>query len=145
MMAHQQGLMVSAALGSVLAAPAVAPAMAQSTPPPSGDSTLSEVIVTASRRSQSVYAIPSNITAITGADLAASGVTDISGISRLVPGLGLFDEGARDSGNRNNFSLRGLNANESFNEDDNPSKTQDTVSTYLGETPIFFPFKACRY
>jgi len=140
----QQGLMVSAALGGALVALVVTPAMAQSMPPPpppAGDSALNEVIVTASRRSESVYAIPSNITAITGADLAATGVTDISGISRLVPGLGLFDEGARDSGNRNNFSLRGLNANEAFNEDDNPSKTQDTVSTYLGETPIFFPFK----
>ncbi|MBV5324770.1 MAG: Plug domain-containing protein, partial [Rhodospirillaceae bacterium] len=73
--------------------------------------------------------------------MTAAGVTDAAGISRLVPGLVMLDEGVRASGNRNTFNIRGLNANSATNNDDNPDKNQDTVSTYFGETPVFFPFK----
>ncbi len=59
----------------------------------------------------------------------------------MVPGLSTFDEGPRTSGNRNNFTIRGLNASALGNEDDNPRIGQATVSTYIGETPVFFPLK----
>lgn len=102
---------------------------------------LEEIIVTATKRNETVQDIPSNIQAITGDSLAASGVNDINGLVRLVPGLSMFDEGPRSSGNRNNFNIRGLNAGNAFNNDDNPSASESSVSTYLGETPIFFPLK----
>ncbi|MFC7050990.1 TonB-dependent receptor [Emcibacter nanhaiensis] len=108
----------------------------------SGDAVMfEEITVTATRRSQSVTEIPSNITAVSGDRLEKAGISDISGLVRAVPGLALFDEGPRTSGNRNNFVIRGLNANPANNNDDNPSLVQPSVSTYLGETPVFFPLK----
>lgn len=107
---------------------------------PQADSS-SDIVVTANRRSQTALSVPSNISAVSGASLASSGITDAAGVSRLVPGLAVFDEGIRASGNRNTFNLRGLNANAAYNNDDAPDKTQDTVSTYFGEAPVFFPFK----
>lgn len=100
-----------------------------------------EIVVTATRRKETVLSIPTNISAVSGGALTAAGVTDAAGISRLVPGLVMLDEGVRASGNRNTFNIRGLNANSATNNDDNPDKNQDTVSTYFGETPVFFPFK----
>ena len=102
---------------------------------------LEEVVVTASRRAESVLDIPYNITALTGDQLESSGVNDVGAMIRMVPGLSTFEEGPRTSGNRNNFNMRGLNANALGNEDDNPRIGQATVSTYLGETPVFFPLK----
>ena len=102
---------------------------------------LEEIIVTATRRAESVLDIPYNITAVTSDQLAAAGVNDPSAMIRMIPGLSVFDEGPRTSGNRNNLSLRGMNANALGNEDDNPRIGQATVSTYVGETPVFFPIK----
>ena len=102
---------------------------------------LEEVVVTASRRSESVLDVPYNITALTADQLKSSGVSDISALIRMVPGLSTFDEGPRVSGNRNNFTIRGLNASAANNGDDNPLVGQSTVSTYLGETPVFYPLK----
>jgi iron complex outermembrane recepter protein len=102
---------------------------------------LQEIIVTASRRDSTVLDTPYSIQAISAQDLEKSGVSDINGLVRLAPGLSMFDEGPRVSGNRNSFSIRGLNAGNAYNNDDNPSLSQSAVSTYLGETPVFFPFK----
>ena len=102
---------------------------------------LEEIVVTANRRTESVLEVPYNITALSADQLEAAGVSDISGMVRMVPGLSSFDEGPRVSGNRNNFNIRGLNANTLGNEDDNPRIGQATVSTYVGETPVFFPLK----
>lgn len=106
-----------------------------------GDVLLEEVVVTASRRAQTVQEIPYNINVVTGDQLAATGVSDAASMVRLVPGLTTMDEGPRVSGNRNNFNIRGMNVNGAFNNDDNPSISQATVSTYLGEVPVFFPMK----
>ncbi|MEQ8204650.1 MAG: TonB-dependent receptor, partial [Woeseia sp.] len=106
-----------------------------------GDVLLEEVVVTASRRAQTVQEIPYNINVLTGDQLAATGVSDSASMVRLVPGLTTMDEGPRVSGNRNNYNIRGMNVNGSFNNDDNPSISQATVSTYLGEVPVFFPMK----
>ncbi len=45
------------------------------------------------------------------------------------------------SGNRNTFSLRGMNVDARNNNDDNPGISQSTVSTYLGEVPVYFPLR----
>lgn len=123
------------ALASLIALPSGA-ALAQA-----ANGGLEEIVVSATRRSESVLKVPTNISAVTSLTLDRVGVTDISGLTRLVPGLNMFDEGPRSSGNRNTFNLRGLNANTAFNNDDNPSLIQQSVSTYLDETPMFFPLK----
>lgn len=133
------GLLTTTALVSVLAAlPGLGATRAQAE---ARAPFFEEIVVSASRREQTVQSIPSNITAVTSMTLERTGVSDITALTRLVPGLNMFDEGARASGNRNTFSMRGLNADSLNSNDDNPSLTQETVSTYLGETPIFFPFK----
>jgi outer membrane receptor protein involved in Fe transport len=88
-----------------------------------------------------VQDIPYNISAITADQLANAGISSSSELVRMIPGLNLVDEGPRVSGNRNNFNIRGLNVNGSKNNDDNPEISQPTVSTYLGEVPMFFPLK----
>ena len=111
------------------------PAMAQS------DDLLEEIVVTATRREQTVQEIPYNINVVTERQLNETGVSDPFNLVRLVPGLNIVDEGPRVSGNRNTYSIRGLNVDPSNNNDDNPAISQSTVSTYLGEVPVFFPMK----
>jgi outer membrane receptor protein involved in Fe transport len=106
-----------------------------------GEPGLQEIVVTATRREMTVLDIPYSIQAVSGADLAKSGVSDITNLVHLAPGLSMFDEGPRVSGNRNSFSIRGLNADNAYNNDDNAALTESPVATYLGETPVFFPFK----
>ncbi|MBO9601172.1 MAG: TonB-dependent receptor [Novosphingobium sp.] len=100
-----------------------------------------EIVVTAGRRAQSLSDVPSNISAVTGDMLEKAGVSDVNSLTRLVPGVVMLDEGPRASGNRNTLIIRGLNANAMNPNDDNPSNTQEAVSTYFGETPVFFPLK----
>lgn len=144
-MSTKRALIASTATGAILALQFAGTAMAQSasgpaaTPEPAQGA--SEIVVTATRRKQTALSVPYNISAIDGRALDAAGISDLASLARQVPGLVMFDEGARDSGNHNSLSFRGLNANAANNGDDNPSKTQDTVSTYLGEAPVFFPFK----
>ena len=102
---------------------------------------IDEVLVTATRREQSVQDVPSNISVVSPELLLRTGISDPAGLIRVVPGLSLVNEGPRVSGNRNSFSLRGMNVESLSNKDDNPAINQATVSTYLGEVPLFFPLK----
>jgi outer membrane receptor protein involved in Fe transport len=122
---------------------AVAIAMALNSPATLAqeDRALEEIVVTATRRDQTVQEIPYNISVLTDALLAETGVSDPYNLVRLVPGLSIVSEGPRVSGNRNTYSIRGLNVDPSNNNDDNPGISQPTVSTYLGEVPVFFPMK----
>ena len=102
---------------------------------------LEEIIVTAAKREQTAQEIPYNISVISGDQLDRLGISDPEAFLRAVPGLSNFDEGPHIGGARNNYQLRGMNVNAAGNEDDNPSISQMTVSTYLGEVPFFFPMK----
>ncbi len=102
---------------------------------------IDEVMVTATRRSQAVQDVPYNISVVSSDLLIETGVSDASNLGRLVPGLSLVNEGPRVSGNRNTFSMRGMNVDALNNNDDNPGISQSTVSTYLGEVPVYFPLK----
>jgi outer membrane receptor protein involved in Fe transport len=102
---------------------------------------IEEVVVTAMRREQSVQDVPSNISVVSAELLLQTGISDPASLTRVVPGLSLVDEGPRVSGNRNTFSMRGMNVDARNNNDDNPGISQSTVSTYLGEVPVFFPLK----
>ncbi len=98
-----------------------------------------EVVVTATRRSEGVQKVPYNISAYTGVALEKSGVSDFGNLAQFVPGLTFVDTGPAVMGNNNNFILRGLNANQTANGGGNPNAAVAPVSTYLGETPVFFP------
>lgn len=147
-MAKRSHGVVSITLATLLAGGLQGTAFAQAGPKPDGQAggeaatpDPGEIVVTATRRSETVLKVPSNISAISSKELLASGASSIADITRLTPGVVIQDEGARVSGNRNTLIIRGLNANSMFPNDDNPSETQEAVSTYFGETPVFYPLK----
>jgi iron complex outermembrane recepter protein len=98
---------------------------------------LEEIVVTAMRRNTSVLDVPYNISAYSSDQLSQSHVSDLSDFAKMVPGLAYVDPGPRLSGNNNEFILRGVNAAGTQGLDVTQFATP-TVSTYLGETPVFF-------
>ncbi len=92
---------------------------------------LEEVIVTATRRSESVQDIPINIAAIGGDQIKQQGFDDISELAQYVPGLTVIDQGGRD-GNR--IIVRGLNADPIAGGGGDGG---GTVATYIGEVPFY--------
>jgi iron complex outermembrane recepter protein len=103
---------------------------------------LSEIVVTAQRRVQTVQDIPYNISVVGGADIANSGATNINDLSRIVNGLVTVDQGPAARSFQNDLTLRGLRTDAPGGGSVSlykPSQTVNSVSTYFGETPIFFP------
>jgi iron complex outermembrane receptor protein len=103
---------------------------------------LSEIVVTAQRRNQTVQDIPYNISVVGGADIANSGATNINDLSRIVNGLVTVDQGPAARSFQNDLTLRGLRTDSPGGGSVSmykPSQTVNAVSTYFGETPIFFP------
>src|SRR6056297_599973 len=90
---------------------------------------LEEVVVTASRRSETVQDIPINISAVSAEKIANLRLTGISEIARYVPGLAVIDRGPRDE--VPDILVRGLNTSQL-----GPGFTSDTVATYFGDIPI---------
>lgn len=92
-----------------------------------------EIIVTATKRAESIQDIPINIAAIGGAEIEQLGVGDLSELMAYVPGVSIIDQGGRDG---NQIVVRGLSADPvggSFGQ----ANGGGTVSTYLGEVPLF--------
>lgn len=83
---------------------------------------LEEIIVTATKRSESLQNVPLAISAVSGTSLTALGAVDLVGYARTIPGLSFTDLGT----GREIITLRGLNA----------SSGSATVSYYIDETPI---------
>jgi outer membrane receptor protein involved in Fe transport len=131
-------LAVLAALGAAAAHAAEAPnAAAAGAALASGPSTLSELVVTASRRESTALTTPINISAVTGADLVRQGVQDFRDLTRTVPGLVYNSNSIRNGGATNSFVLHGLNLDDVSNSGDQPLPTVPPVSVYLNETPSF--------
>ncbi len=92
-----------------------------------------EIIVTATRRSESIQDIAVNISAVGAAQIEQQGFGDLSELAAFVPGINISDQGGRD-GNR--IVVRGLNAEpvqNSFGQENGGG----TVATYIGEIPLF--------
>jgi Outer membrane receptor proteins, mostly Fe transport len=103
---------------------------------PAASSAPGEIIVTASRREQSVVSVPYNITAKTGEMLSRNAITDISRLSRSVPGLTIVDRGPREAGVSNLIIIRGITTSGAGGLA-SATQTADTVSTYIGEAPLY--------
>ncbi len=97
---------------------------------------LEEVTVTASRRAESTMDVPYNISATTAEQLEQQGITDFAKLARNVAGLTYIESGARNAGINSGLVVRGLNTR-SAQSDDIKSLASPTVSTYVGETPLF--------
>ena len=104
-----------------------------------GVEAIEEVVVTATRRAQSVQDIPYNISAVAGDELEAGQVTDAAEMMRSVPGLTVVDRGYRNSGTVNGVIIRGMNVDTGANGDV-PLSAVPTVATYIDDTPLYGNF-----
>jgi iron complex outermembrane receptor protein len=97
---------------------------------------LAEVTVTANRRAQTVEEVPYSLTVVSTDQLERTGVTDLASLASQVPGLSLYDLGARFAAQTTPI-IRGLNAtgapasNSAFR-----TFEQSPVGTYIGNSPI---------
>lgn len=96
---------------------------------------LEEVLVTATRRAESVQDVPYNISAVQGDDLAVAGVTDIGSLASRIPGISYTDRGARGGAFNSGIAMRGLSVEDGRLS--GPVGTAPAVGTYVGETPLF--------
>lgn len=94
---------------------------------------LQEITVTASRRTQTAESTPYSLTVISPQQLANANVTDISSLTTQVPGLSMYDFGARFAGATVPI-IRGINATgepRGFR-----SFEQSPVGVYVGNSPM---------
>ena len=91
----------SAVMSTIIAVSAAAPANAQEG--------LEEIVVTATRREQTVNEIPFNISAVSGETLAESNFIDAVDALRTMSGISVQDRGYRNSGMGSSISIRGIN------------------------------------
>ena len=146
-MAYGLKLVGGASLATVAAVLLAGAAQAQSQdtqiPPPSErpaadadrDNEVTEVIVTARRREETIQDTPISVTALTSADLAAKGLRDVSEVALFTPGFSMQNI---QGGTEQPF-IRGM-ATTSFERTlQTASSLQDGVySSALGRT-VFFP------
>jgi iron complex outermembrane recepter protein len=98
---------------------------------PSSD--LQEVVVTASRRTQTLEEVPYSISVVSAQQLQQAAITDVASLIQQVPGLSTYDYGARLVG-ATAPNIRGINATgtpRGFR-----TFEQDPVGTYIGNSPI---------
>ncbi|WP_206520191.1 Plug domain-containing protein [Altererythrobacter sp. BO-6] len=125
-------------LGStIIAAAQAAPAFAQSNAGASDASDDNVIIVTATRRAESVQDIPLNIAAVGSEQIEEQGLTELSDLLPFVPGINIVDRGGRQG---NPIIVRGLNV-DAIGSGDGNNNGGGTVATYLGEIPVFVDLK----
>ncbi len=95
----------------------------------SADSTLGEIVVTAEKRKSTIQATPISMSALSGAQLAAAGVTGLKGIALAVPGISMRTAGPGQS----ELEMRGLSSS---------GGSSPTVGFYLNDYPLSPPAAA---
>jgi outer membrane receptor protein involved in Fe transport len=104
-------------------------------PQPIGTSdSLEEVVVTATRRAESIQKVPFNISAIDGAQIAEKGLTGLTDLLRQTPGVFSPDQGR---GVASEIVARGLSVGGTSEPGFANNDVGGVVSTYLGEIPTF--------
>jgi len=92
-----------------------------------------EILVTATRRAESVQDIPVNITALSADTIERERLTNFADLARRVPGMTVVDQGPRSG---NTLTIRGLTL-DSIAAPDQTNNTGGTVATYIGEIPYY--------
>jgi len=108
-------------------------AHAQTAAPSNEAVTIGEVIVTASRRAETVSKLPFNVTAYGGEQLQRSGVSDVAALTKQVPNFSIQDNGARTQASSIPI-IRGLNASQAVLA--GARYFQSPVGFYQGNAPI---------
>ena len=114
---------------AMLAVTAPASVMAQDAGDESAEGALEEVMVTARKRTESIYEVPISISVISEDLIENLGAQDFTDILRSVPSLTAYQNGP----GRTRLYIRGI-ANGAGN--DNDTQNGETVSIYLDEIPI---------
>jgi len=130
---QQKKLVTAVAIATVLASHATIATAAEES------MAIEEVLVTATRRAQSVQDIPFNISAVSGSSLEEAGVIDAVDLMRSVAGISVIDRGYRNSGMTNGIVIRGINVDSGANGDV-PLAAVPTVATYVGDTALYGNF-----
>jgi iron complex outermembrane recepter protein len=133
-LALRQKSAIALAVSSVLAGGTQA-AHAQDTP----SVALSEVVVTATRREQSIQDIPFNISAVSGETLEKANIVDSVEALRAMAGISVQDRGYRNAGVTSSIVIRGINVDSGANGDV-PLAAPATVATYVDNTPLYGNF-----
>ena len=87
---------------------------------------LQEIVVTAEKRNSTVQDTPISLTAITGDQLQAQGISDMKGVIAEVPGISMRTSGPGQT----ELEMRGLASS---------GGSSPTVGFYLGDTPLTAP------
>src|SRR5450755_1791299 len=90
------------------------------------DTGLAEIVVTAQKYESTIQNTPFSISAVSGAQLAAAGITTVEGLAREVPGLSMRSAGPGQT----EYEARGLASN---------GGAAPTVGFYLDEIPLSPP------
>ncbi len=122
--AHVDAPSSNASNGNGIAALPVA--AGQGAAPPASSSELTEIIVTAQKRAQSINDVGLSITAVTGDVLASRGVSDPSQLTKLVSGFN-YNETAQQSPV---YTIRGVGYQ------DSSIAASPAVTVYVDEVPI---------
>src|ERR1700733_10534765 len=81
---------------------------------------LAEVVVTSTRREESLSKVPISVTALTQEDMDTKGIKDITDVVRFTPGIAIDNSGT------NNISIRGISS----------TGGAGTTGIYIDDTPI---------
>src|ERR1700681_2300825 len=115
-----RSLLTYAALALLACAPGASRAQEQTQGSEATGGPLQEVVVTATRRAESVSRVPISVTALTQEGLDDRGVKDFSEVARFTPGVNFDNSGT------NNISIRGISG----------TGGSGTTGIYLDDTPI---------
>jgi outer membrane receptor protein involved in Fe transport len=105
------------------------------------DAALQEIIVTATRHSESAQDIPASITAISGLMLDQEGIEDTAALARSLAGINVTDKGPFSGVNGSGLIIRGLNSDSTSGEFIQSSPIVPAVATYVDDTPLFFSLR----
>jgi iron complex outermembrane recepter protein len=100
-------------------------ASAPSTGNPPG-SQLEEIVVTAEKRNANIQDTPISVTAVSGADLQAQGLTDLGSAAREIPGVAQTSAGPGQT----EYTIRGLSS---------PGAAVATTGFYVDDVPMTAP------
>jgi outer membrane receptor protein involved in Fe transport len=90
---------------------------------------LEEIVVTSQKRASTVQKIPISVTAVTGADLQARGITSLATLAQGTPGVSLKSEGPSQT----EIEMRGMTSS---------GGNAPTVGFYLDDIPLTGPAAA---
>lgn len=92
-------------------------------------SQLEEIVVTAAKRTATVFDTPISVTAVSGEDIQARGIADLISLTQSVPGVSMRSSGPGET----EFEMRGMTSS---------GGNSPTVGFYLDDTPLTAPAAA---